>query len=425
MKVICAPPGHSALAPTGGALCVELYGRTHVRGVGSVGGTLFEVIRRRGLVVLPRAWDLLSMALSIIAADTVCSRAKSPDGWTRQIALTIAVTDPALWLLHRASIESMLRFLTTDLWTIDFIDRGKDPPIPRKRKLVDRLAVSLLSGGLDSLVGVIDLVADGQKPFLVSQVSSGDKETQRSFAATIGSGLEHLQLNHNVVAPWSAERSQRSRSLVFLSYGVLAATCLTSHSRGSTITLYVPENGFIALNPPLTPDRLGSLSTRTTHPSFLAAFQGLLDAVDLRVCMKNPHEFKTKGEVLVQCQDQVYLRKNAPRSTSCGRYARNAFQHCGRCVPCLVRRAAFRAWGQPDRTGYRFKQLGKRDKNNAFFDDVRSVATALETTRAYGIQQWMSNCLDSRVVSDVAPYRAVVERSVKELRAFFDAMRIR
>ena len=36
------------------------------------------------------------------------------------------------------------------------------------------------------------------------------------------------------------------------------------------VTLYMCENGFISINPPLTDARLGSLSTRTTHPVYLS-----------------------------------------------------------------------------------------------------------------------------------------------------------
>jgi hypothetical protein len=424
VKLVCAPPGHAALSPTRGIYRVELYGRSHVRGVGSVGATLYEVVRRRGLVVTPRAWDLLSTALSVIAADTACMRETSPDGWTRQIALTIAVTEPTFWVKQRPMIERMLRFLTTDIWVLEFIDGGTSAPMPRRSVTVDQQAVSLLSGGLDSLVGVIDLAAADIHPFVVSQVSAGDKDTQRHFAATIGGGLDHLQLNHNVAVPQPTERSQRSRSLGFLAYGVLAATCLSRYGRGDAVVLYVPENGFISLNPPLTPDRLGSLSTRTTHPTFLAAFQELLDAAGLHIQIENPLQFKTKGEALAGCRDQEYLKRNAVRSTSCGRYARNAFQHCGRCVPCLIRRAAFRHWGERDRTGYRFGRLSTKDKEHAFYDDVRSMAMALERVRQDGVDELLSSCLDSRAVPSTQPYRDVIERSVQEIAAFFRAMRI-
>ena len=166
---------------------------------------------------------------------------------------------------------------------------------------------------------------------------------QSYFASKLGNGLSHLQLNHNVKCPGAKERSQRARSLIFLAYGVLVASALRRHKDGKVIDLYVCENGFISINPALTGSRLGSLSTRTTHPVFISVYQELLDIAGLAVKVRNPYQFKTKGEMLAGCQDQPFLAKFAAESTSCGRFARNGFVHCGRCLPCLIRRAAFHA----------------------------------------------------------------------------------
>src|SRR6266481_1136836 len=111
------------------------------------------------------------------------------------------------------------------------------------------------------------------------------------------------------------------------------------------------------LNPPLTGARIGSLSTRTAHPEFLNRMQGILETAGLRVRIENPYQLKTKGEMLIECRDQDLLKEEAPRSTSCGRFQRFAYRHCGRCVPCQVRRAAFLAWNEPDTTDYVYAPL--------------------------------------------------------------------
>src|SRR4029077_3996326 len=123
---------------------------------------------------------------------------------------------------------------------------------------------------------------------LVSQVSNGDKGHQQSFAATIAGSNHHLQLNHNITSPVVAERSQRSRSILFIAYGILGATLLEKYQAGERVTLFLPENGFISLNIPLTPLRIGSLSTRTTHPFYLRHFQELLNLAGFRVDIENP-----------------------------------------------------------------------------------------------------------------------------------------
>jgi hypothetical protein len=90
----------------------------------------------------------------------------------------------------------------------------------------------------------------------------GDDDKQDEFAALIGGGLGHLRLNHNAHVPDPEDMpSQRARSIAFIAYGVLSATSLDRYHSGERITLYMCENGFISINPPLTDMRLGSLST--------------------------------------------------------------------------------------------------------------------------------------------------------------------
>jgi Queuosine biosynthesis protein QueC len=366
----------------------------------------------------------MSIALSMVAADIGVRRDQSPDGWTREIDLHVAVSDPAFWNSHGLSLNQQLRFLTNDLWSCTFTDGGFLPDSPTSPNLPAEDSVALLSGGLDSLVGVLDLVTrDNRQPHAVSQVSQGVKNTQIRFATEIG--LRHLQLNHNANCPGENERSQRARSFIFLAYGVFVATTLRSYHDGQPVTLYVCENGFISINPPLTNGRLGSLSTRTTHPVFLEQFQNLLDAAGLRIHIENPYQFHTKGEMLAQCADQDFLRRRAREAISCGRFARSGYRHCGRCVPCLVRRAAFRAWGEPDGTVYVYRDLSRDDDKHARFDDVRSAAMAVFQVRSEGLDGWLGTSLSSTLLGDVARYRQTVERGLQELGGFLDAMGVR
>lgn len=417
MKLVCAPLDFDFDDAGKAGLEVVLYGHADRKERASVGGNIRSAIDRLRLKPDPRAWDFLTIALSVIAADTGVSRSKSPDGWTRELEVSIAVADPPFWTSQKKLLESALRFLTTDIWRIDLLEGGIMPVPPKRPTLPAEDSVALLSGGLDSLIGVIDLTArEKLKPYAVSQVAQGDKKTQAYFASKIGGGLAHLQLNHVAKFPFQSERSQRARSMIFLSYGVLLATSLKRYQAGETVPLYVCENGFISLNPPLTPGRIGSLSTRTTHPVYLDQLQCLLDQAGLRVKLQNPYQYLTKGEMLAQCADQELLVKLAPESTSCGRYARNAYRHCGRCVPCLIRRASFIRWKKKDKTSYVFDDLSKDDKNHARFDDVRAVAMAIESVRAEGIEGWIGSGLDSPLLDDTAPYIGTIDRGLTELK---------
>jgi hypothetical protein len=427
MKLYCAPLDRIKSGAAGTDLPVVLYSHADQPDAVSIGATALHRLTRSGFTVAPRAWDLLSIALSVIAADTAVQRADSPDGWTRDIGLRIAVGDPVFWTSQKALLESQLRFLTTDMWTLEFVDGGIQPSPPSKRKRVAPVqdSVCLFSGGLDSLIGASDLAAAGKKPYLVSQVSRGDTQKQAYFASKIGGGLKRLELNHNVVCPWQNERSQRARSIIFLAYGVLLATALARYQEGNPVTLYVCENGFISINPALTAARLGSLSTRTTHPVFIAQFQSMLSAAGLNVQIENPYQFKTKGEMLKGAADQAFLKTHAAQSTSCGRFAHFGYRHCGRCVPCQIRRASFHAWGKTDGTDYVYDDLSKDDSDHARFDDVRSAAVAVAEAKADGFDRWIRPRLTVSSLGDATPYREVVRRGLAEVGKFLSASGVR
>lgn len=415
MKIICSQ-NPTAPAPAEG-LAFAMYTAPTSGRIGRIGSSIPIEVRRSGLVVDSVSWDFLSIALAVIAADQGCLRQGSADGWTRQIELSVAVQSPLTWRPHAAALEKALRFLTGDVWTIEFEGGGPTPPARAKRRRQGQRrpsgdTVCLLSGGMDSLAGAIDLVDQGRKPMLVSQRASGDSDRQRIFATAIGSGLTHLQLSHAARPPGTAERSQRARSVIFLAYGLLAADALRAAAAASSIQLVVPENGFISMNVPLTNLRIGSLSTRTTHPYFLRQIQSIWSAVGLNVEILNPYQFRTKGELLAECQRQDLLQKLASRSTSCGRFGRYGYKHCGRCIPCLVRRAAFLRWGQPDGTIYEFTDLHAHRN----FDDVRSLAMACLHVQAEGIDRWASGAISFAELGDPTAFSQTVGRGIDEAR---------
>jgi hypothetical protein len=395
---------------------IVLFGHATSADMASAGASAASTIRRRALLPDPAAWDLLAIALSVVVADGATKRATSPDGWTREIRLDVALHDPARWDPFANSLSAALAFLTTDRWRVMFRDGGLLPGAPRKARHPEVDAVALLSGGLDSLIGAIDLSAEGRRLFAVSQTVRGDADKQDRFARIIGDGLEHLKVNHNASTRRGLkEASQRSRSLVLLAFAVLAATATQRYRVGETLPLYVCENGFIAINPPLTYARIGSLSTRTAHPDFLGHMQEILDGVGLRVMITNPYAEKTKGEMLRGCLDQNLLSAEASASTSCGRFQRFNYTHCGRCLPCQIRRAAFVTWGRGDLTKYVYADLGRSDEDHAAFDDVRSVAIARLAVAEDGFDRWLGPTLSSPRITNRAALREMLERALNEL----------
>jgi 7-cyano-7-deazaguanine synthase in queuosine biosynthesis len=424
MRLVCGPPGWAAFGADAGALRVVLYGQAGSPTRASAGEAARREFVRQRLQPSARAWDFLSIALAVVAADFAVRRDDSPDGWTREIQLDIAVIDPDFWNTQASALAAALGFLTTDRWLLRFGPGGVRPARPSGVTRPRSDCVMLLSGGLDSLVGGLDLAAAGRRPFAVSQTVRGDAEKQVSFAAGIGGGLRHIQLNHNVQVPGVAEDSQRGRSIVFIAFAVAVASALATYGQGGVAPLYICENGFIAMNAPLTGIRLGSLSTRTAHPEYLGRLQAVLDAADIRVRLTNPYAAKTKGEMLADCADQGLLGALAAVSTSCGRFQRFNYRHCGRCVPCQVRRAAFLRWGQPDATKYVYGPLGKDDGEHAHFDDVRAVAMALAQIKSDGFDSWLGAALASPYV-DRAQIHAMLERGLGELRSLHQALGVK
>lgn len=410
-------------------LDVILYGKANTANQGSIGATLRRDILRKKLVPASRAWDFLSIALAVISADTAGHRKLSPDGWTRTFELTISVNDVPFWQGMVSTLNELLAFLTTDRWSLKFIEGGLLPSPPSTPNLPVEDCAALLSGGLDSLIGIIDLVTDGEKPYAVSQRVTGDTDKQTDFSKKIGGGVNVFQVNHNVRVP-NRERpqSQRARSIIFMAYGILIATSLKKYHDGANVPLYVCENGFISINPSLTTNRVGSLSTRTTHPVIFGLLQKILDQAKLNVTIINPYRFKTKGEMLKGCKDQVLLGSLATKSTSCGRFLVNKLEgkyvHCGRCVPCQVRRAAFEAWRkEDDETKYFYHDLGKNDEKHAGFDDVRSMLIAISEAKEQGVQRWLGASLSSALIQDKNELSEMVKRGLLEIETFLKKMK--
>ncbi len=426
MKYIVRPTGATSTTKDqvpNGATPVELYARpSEARGL-TAGAAILQEVRRANLKPSIRAWDFLSIALAAIVADAATLRRNSPDGWTREISLDHALAEPEVWRPHLSLLTSALDFLTTDIWDIEITTKATVPfKAPKTPTAPEADCVALLSGGLDSLIGGIDLVQADKRPFFVSQTVRGDAAKQQNFATRLGAHLPSIQLNHStntmsITGP--DETSQRVRSLIFIAYAVLVASTITSPDV-EPVDLYVNENGFISINPPLTPMRVGSLSTRTAHPRFLGLLQQLLDATELNVRLVNPYRARTKGQMLAECQDQKLLAELGDRSTSCGRFQRYNYRHCGRCLPCQVRRAAFLAWDHTDGTDYVFDDLGRRDEDHAAFDDVRAVAIARLTVKEDGFAYWAGGSLSWVPPSEREAHRAMLNDGLAELGTLHD-----
>ncbi|BAD66618.1 conserved hypothetical protein [Shouchella clausii KSM-K16] len=315
------------------------------------------------------ALDIFYISLFVFGADRIISRNSTDDSWTRNIKLYIPVLDKKAWLENKSLLEEMLSFLSGDSWEIEFRRRElnereikfKDSIEDKNNIGIDFKKVCMFSGGLDSFIGAIELLDDTSEndTLFVSHYGGGKgiKEYQDILREELISKYQLTESNFYsfyASAKNGVEDTTRTRSFMFFSHAVVLAS-----SVDRPVNLVIPENGLISLNIPLTNSRLGSSSTRTTHPFYLSLFQKLLDNLKIMVKILNPYQFKTKGEMIRECSSIEFLQKNITNTMSCshpdwGRWAgESEVCHCGYCLPCVIRRSAIKNAGIQDETIYR------------------------------------------------------------------------
>lgn len=292
-----------------------------------------------------------------------------------------------------------MAFLTGDCWSIGFRRRPERfasvvaAPATLLQPAFD--AVSLFSGGLDSLIGAIDLLETVPTSIFISH--AGDAATSDAQNTLFRKLQDHYSaLSFDRLRVWMAfpdglvkdagsESTTRGRSFLYIALGAFAGTGI-----GSGFVLQVPENGLIALNVPLDPLRLGSNSTRTTHPFYLARWNDLLVELGINGRIRNPYWNKTKGEMVAGCANGALLKAIAAEALSCsspskGRWQGRGIEHCGYCLPCLIRRAALEAaWGRGhDPTVYTLTDLRAQplDTDEATGKQLRSFQIAVDRLR--------------------------------------------
>lgn len=314
------------------------------------------------------AIDLLYISLAVFAADRLVLRSSSKDGWSREIELNIPVLEIDKWESNCRLLEEMIGFLSGDYWKIkfrkrDFISREvnhklkmeKSKKIPKEYN-----KVCMFSGGLDSFVGAIDSLENGEKDILFVSHYGGGKGTKEYQDLLKEKLIQKYELEERDFHQYFSkviggiEDTTRTRSFMFFSHAITVASSL-----GKPVDLVIPENGLISLNIPSTFSRFGTSSTRTTHPHYLKLFKMLINNLGIPVTLKNPYQFNTKGEMLLNCKNKEFLEFNLINTMSCshpdnGRMLKETnSRHCGYCLPCVIRQAAIKKFNVNDESSYR------------------------------------------------------------------------
>jgi hypothetical protein len=350
-----------------------------------------------GIFPTETGFDLFLLATLVYAADTrISRRTESQDTWTREIKLVLPVLELELWSRCTETFQKLLYFLTGDRWELVFRSRpqeySKTVALPDSNVQPQFTGVSLFSGGMDSLIGALNELSQGSRPLFVSHAADGATSKAQENCLD---GLERaypkaefahfrvwLQIKKGIVEGVGSENTTRSRSFLFIAVAMLAGSGLRR-----PFQLRVPENGLIALNVPLDPNRVGALSTRTTHPFYLARWQEVMDEIGIPSTIINPFWNLTKGEMVERCENRDALLSLLPVSMSCsspnkGRWQKLGPQHCGYCLPCIIRRAAIlRGFGDSvqDPTRYTLENFnGTLDTRKSIGQQVRSFQVAID-----------------------------------------------
>lgn len=314
--------------------------------------------------------DVVRIALAAFAADRSVPREGQGSNWNqRQLELAIPVSDPAAWTAVADELAGVLGFLSGDRWTLSFShEQAPTEAVMFPDATAVPKRVVLLSGGADSAIGGLysrSLLAPDEHHILMSHFSN---KMLAPIQRVVAKGLERLipgpTQQHVVVhlgrrgeridgTSYPSEPTSRSRSFLFLALGLAVASI-------HQVPLWIPENGFASINPPLGPERLGSLSTRTTHPAFLQGLSAVLTKVGAHAAIENPFAHATKGEMYRRVVDLVGADEASTflsATHSCALTGQRAHgisaeRPCGICFGCVLRRASFSASGVADLTDY-------------------------------------------------------------------------
>jgi len=321
-----------------------------------------------GVSLDPISLDLCEIAAYVYMGDKAVSRGKY-EKWTRNLSFIVPVREPERWNSVKNILVSTVGTLSGDNVRFVFVPKSKQKVIKESKGkqsitsssfepivFPDSDCSCLFSGGLDSFAGAAHLIQKGKRPIFASHYAGGQlKKKQSELLSSIQQRFEtnfhHFQYRvssrPNKRAPNSFEHkesSHRARSFLFMSFATIAAV-----AQGLS-EIFICENGVLSLNVPISDARKGSRSTRHAHPLYLYNFNRLIDALyERKFHIENPFFFQTKGEEIGLLRT-LGLDSVIKDTVTCWGYpnqmcAYSHTNHCGYCIPCIVRRVSMIAAG--------------------------------------------------------------------------------
>lgn len=393
--------------------------------------TDFRPLLASANIVSSDVLDFFVMSSAVYGIDRFVKRKRnSVDGWSRELEIEFPVHDVVKWNKVTSKLESLLSFLTGDYWSIKFYKgKFKIPKTLRLNSAVEYSKVSLFSGGLDSLIGSLDLLNTDKQNYnlFVSHYDpqmGGPKGDQKVLVEQLEKEYPNFKHFPSIKVTLESstlnkEATFRSRSILFIGIALLLA-------QGHGISdIIVPENGSVSLNFPLSSSRRSACSTRTTHPTVLEYVKEIWKVLGIQANIGNPYELKTKGEMVNGCKDKITLKKVISISNSCGKRGHRAHwdikdaSHCGVCMPCIYRRASLLKFGDVTTYGNNINDF--ITFKTKMSQDVGACLEFLKvnmSTRDIRKELLVNGVKDLLMVGN---YTNVVEKTRQELKQWFAA----
>jgi Queuosine biosynthesis protein QueC len=348
----------------------------------------------------PLIYDVMMLAAAVEYADRSTRRPSL--GWTRMLTLRLPVHSPQRWTAPdvAGSLQEALRFLTGDVWTVEFVQRRGDAPAPTQECLqlpVKTRAVIAYSEGMDSraVTGLMAAIIGEQlvRVRVGSKTAGLPSKADREPFATVP---------YSVSA--RGESSARSRGFKFALISGIAAY-LTDAGE-----IIVPESGQGAFGPALVTAAHAYPDYRN-HPLFMKRIERFLAALFGRPFrISAPRLWYTKGETL-KAYTALPGSQGWRDTKSCWRGAQwsalnGTLMQCGICAACMLRRMSVHAAGLEESDGtYVCDDLTAATIDAAVHKDFKRMSRAF---REYAI----AGTLHLDHLADIASgsNRAAVER---------------
>lgn len=346
-----------------------------------------------------RIKDLLEIAGYIYAADRLIKRGGTDQleyhSWARNLEFVIKVRDFDFWndSLIKELLKNALLFVSGDnSYTFSFEPGAmsfgqlnlfdQEGFLPEKKNTP---TITLFSGGLDSLAGIIQtLETTSNDLILVSHRSNnpGVTKTQdsifnkliRDYPGRINYFWFECNLKKRAI-----EETQRTRIFLYTTIAYSLASIYDTQQ----ITVF--ENGITSINFSKRADLINARASRTTHPKTLFHLKGFFSAINNKtVEIQHPFLFKTKTdifEIIHQYNKHDYISLSVSCTKTFLKFENNSrASHCGGCSQCIDRRfAAFASGLQEYDAIYDFdltkNSFQKEDTKKQLYDYIKLAYT--------------------------------------------------